>query len=408
MVEASSTVSRLYSCHVMIIALLVHLLLLSNEFVSFANAFVVVLPSQSSNKYPNVFSDRISTSIVSVVETRRHGCCCCFAEKPKWLADAMEEEEEDSRQISLTPGLSGFCLDDKMGFVAIISDKDQFVATTVSLQDRGSDRVVSPEALTMVQLAGGLDLGMAMLPPDALLQLVLSELVDDDDDDDDDQNRDTKNVPLVSLTGVRAVPNEHYKTPIDRTNDVASPNDDNDNDDDDDNKERNEAIQKSLPQVYNAIKGLVGLQQVKEEQVLAALKLHANKEDGTLDRQGFSNLLDQLRRGLTTSISSTDKKVKFVLDVNLVKQDSIQNLSIDTLDTFRALGLSMRHKIPLQVDPECLEYENNRILEEFPAFRPMQELYEDAQIMDGVIPSMFENAKLQQRPRPPPSTTDES
>jgi hypothetical protein len=390
---AASTVSLLLFC-----LLIAESLFTSNALVT---PHAPIIRQAICTKHNNQFS----SNLIAATRWRRTQFGCW--EKPNWLEDAMGDDFNDDEASSgsserpvatLASGLSGFCLDDKLGFVAILSAEDKFLATTVSLRDRGRDRLVSPEALTMVQLAGGMDLGMAVLPPDALMQMVLSEITESDDDEG--AAFDKNSLPLVSLTGVRAMPNEHYGSDREtKANAAPAPNADLMN-----SEARNKAIQQGLPQVSKAIQSLAGLQQVADEQVQAAMNIHAN-EQGTLDRQGFSNLLDQLRRGLATFISSSDKKVKFVLDVNVVRQDSIQNLSIETLDTFRALGLSMRHKIPLHIAPECLEDDKSTILEKFPAFRPLQELYEDAKLMDGVIPSLFENAKLKQQP---PSPSDDS
>eukprot|EP00980_Cylindrotheca_fusiformis_P013617 scaffold3505_cov98-Cylindrotheca_fusiformis.AAC.5 len=319
-------------------------------------------------------------------------------EKPKWLEDAMGGDEQQKEPITevptLTPGLAGFCLDDELGFVAILSSDGKYLATTITLQDRGSDRLVSPEALTMVQLAGGMDLGMAMLPPDALAQMVVSELVDEDDDGG--SPFDKGHLPVVSLNGIRAVPNEDYVTDDTHERETTTPRnaDQTLNSDVLNDKARNQAIQQGLPQVCKAIQKLAGLQKVTGEQVEAAMKVYANQE-GALDREGFSKMLDKLRRGSSNFVSSREKKVKFVLDVTVVRQDLIQDLTIDTLDTFRALGLSMRHKLKIQVHPECLEHDNGTILVQFPKFRTMEELYEDAKRMEDIIPSMF---KQQDRP----------
>lgn len=321
-------------------------------------------------------------------------------EKPQWLSDAMGDQSDDAKSNRVLPpllsGLSGFCLDPDQGFVAIFSAGNKFIAATVSVKDKGSDRLISAEALTMVQLAGGLDLCTAILPPDALWQLVRVEL----SEDGEDEQSDSGEAPFVSLNTISVIPNEDYQS----VNQPSTGSRDGDNDSIETNSKRAQAMEEALPQVFKAVQGLAGTQQATREQVASAMKLHANQE-GNLDRQGFANLLDRLRKDLTTSTKREDCPIKFVLDVSLVQQDSIQSLSIETFDTFQALGLSMRHKIPLQVAPEALlnGKDASTLLEDYPAFRPIQELLEDAQIMDGFIPSMFEKAK-QQQVRPPPSS----
>jgi hypothetical protein len=352
------------------------IILLATHMLSLSLFLATWIPTAS------FFPDRHAT-----MNGRRRHLLSSF-EKPKWLEDAMGSDTSHSSSMPiLINGLSGFCLDSELGFVAILAKDSKFVVTTVSYQDKGSDRLVSPEALTCVQLAGGLDLGTSILPPDILADMVVAEYADDDDDN-------TSKRPLVSLTGVKVARNKDYVEEQSRGS-ATEPN----GSDIESNIERSDSIRKGLPQVFNAVKGLAGLQQVTLEQVEVAMETHAN-ETGNLDRQGFSNILDLLRREMNSSPSDTSK-LEFVLDVNVVREDSIQNISIETFDTFRALGLAMRHKITIQVDSECLEEDANIILEKFPAFRPMQELWEDAKVVEGFIPSTFEEAQRRQQIPPP-------
>ena len=83
--------------------------------------------------------------------------------------------------------------------------------------------------------------------------------------------------------------------------------------------------------------------------------------------------------------------------MNVVRKDKIKQVDIETVDTFRVLGLAMRHKISIQVESECLEMDGEDLLKLYPAFRPVHELLQDAKVMDGFIPSMFEEAKRQQQ-----------
>lgn len=362
-------------------------------------------------------------------------------QKPRWLSDAMEnvgaEETDQARALpKLASGLSGFCLDAELGFVAILtapSDDAEtlgYVPVTVVHKSAGlseagppgtRSRLTSPQALTLVQLAGGLDLGTPVLPPDALWQTIVREGIDGadkngDDDDDLDGSRDS---PLITLLGIEVVPNEEYdadqraRTRSDSSTPVKATEWTKDWMDDD---SRNEVIQQRAPQVSNAVSGLPGLQAVTLEQVQDTMLYCANREGG-LDREGFSHLLDYLRRsvGFATTNSEgvnwkSDSKVMFVLSFNLVEQDSIKTLSVTTSDAFRAIGLSMRHKIQLQVAPECLGEDttssSSSLLERFPDFRSIQELWEDAKVMDGFIPSMFEQSQQQRQNGPPPSQTE--
>ena len=342
-------------------------------------------------------------------------------EKPQWLSDAMGSNDNDddttTTKIIIPPklsiGLSGFCLDPDRGFVAILTsmtddnNKKKYTAVTVVPDAKpagdGSSRITSPQALTLVQLAGGLDLGTPILPPDALWQTIVREGVDNDNDDDEDEDdeedlEEGSPPPLVTLLGMEVVPNEDYDaaSAAEKSSPVPTKAE-GWTEEWMQNDARIKSIQERATQVVGAVKGLPGLQAVTLEQVTDAMMYCANQE-GALDRQGFSHLLDYMRRlvGVSSSSSEADGKVKFVLNINLVQKDSIKTISVTTIDAFRAIGLSMRHKIQLQVAPECLEEDPDTILEKFPAFRSIQELWEDAKILDGFIPSMFEKAKKQQ------------
>jgi hypothetical protein len=91
--------------------------------------------------------------------------------------------------------------------------------------------------------------------------------------------------------------------------------------------------------------------------------------------------------------------------------DAIQTVTIETTNAVHALELSLRYKIPLNVDKLLLSASDGAIISEggdnimqtlmtiipaelirkrFPAFRPMSELIKDPKIMDGFIPSMYQ------------------
>jgi hypothetical protein len=82
-------------------------------------------------------------------------------------------------QLMIRParrGLSGFSTDDELGFVAILTSADRKKSAHVVVSPVDKQQVQSAEALCMVQLSGGMDLGTAVLPPDLLSQLVADEL----------------------------------------------------------------------------------------------------------------------------------------------------------------------------------------------------------------------------------------
>ena len=119
-------------------------------------------------------------------------------EEPTWIEKAMDTTPEDpTTGPSLEPpplttmrhGISGFAVDPGLGFVCVLHHDNEndgvdgphrFVHTVISPLDRTT--VQSAEALCLVQLAGGLDLGAVVFPPDTLARLIKRELDDDDGD----------------------------------------------------------------------------------------------------------------------------------------------------------------------------------------------------------------------------------
>jgi hypothetical protein len=317
--------------------------------------------------------------------------CIRVNEKPNWLDDAMDGfhlKQDDnegvrlSKVLPLSTGIAGFTIDSELGFCAILAKNDKFVPVVVSPTDK--DRLVSAEALTMVQLAGGLDLGTAILPPDSLAQLVVDEL------DDDDESTVQTLRPLISLSQVTVIPNidgnandVNERSMAQATAAVTSP-------------ERDAAIQEALPNVWAAVKGLAGLEQVTSDLVAMSMQRFANVQ-GQVDRQAFSSILDDLRSQQSPKAQST---VQFVLLVNVIRGDSITQVPVLTTDAVQAFGLAMRYKIAVEIDDEVLLWQQNEIndansiLERFPAFRPTLELQEDAKIMNGFVPGMFGRAQI--------------
>jgi len=285
------------------------------------------------------------------------------------------------------------------------------VPVVVSTSDK--DRLTSPEAMTLVQLAGGLDLGTAVLPPDAMMQLVANELEDSDGGTDDavassvaGDLKASLRQSRISLSKVQAIRNSQLSQEESSTTGHNTPA----------NLEptgtRNPAVQESfVDKVHASIKGLPGLQDATREQVEDAIHFHAD-ERGNLDRSAFSNLLQTVRSAISP-VAGKSSKVVFVLSCNIISGDSIQEMKIETPSAVTAIGLALRNKVGIDVSPELVDRTSvevaseliegaaaaagaaatalpaSQILDKFPAFRPLSELREDAKIMDGFIPSMF-------------------
>jgi hypothetical protein len=308
-----------------------------------------------------------------------------------WIKDAMgntDEEVEDANSPerqnlipTLSSGIAGFSVDPQLGFCAVLASDsgNRFTYTVVSPIDKA--RVSSPEALTLVQLAGGLDLGTAVLPPDALARLTAEER--------DGSTSTIQDLRLrISLLGVDCLPNmdaprssTKHQSSYNKTDVPHSP-------------ERDQAIQFNAPKVLAPVKNLPGLTDATLDDVVEGMQIHADVSGEILTSLSFSELLQTLR---TKNTFMAPSKVKFELQVSVISGDGITEERIPAT-TFEALGLSLRYKVPLVVSEECLAgkdgYDASQILKRFSAFRPIRELYEDAKVMDGFIPSMYSKTTL--------------
>jgi hypothetical protein len=289
-----------------------------------------------------------------------------------WLKLAMDSpvspEPDGLVRLSAAPGISGFAVDRELGFVVILTgSRERATYTVVSNKDK--QQVRSAEALCLVQLAGGLDLGTPILPPDVLAKLVAEQI--------DGNVHELR--PQVKLLQVDVVANEKDATERER---IGLPR----NSGIQSTPERDANIQSQSPKVFNAVRKLPGLMDCSVEDVVGALKVHAD-DSGQLDQQAFNAFLDTLR----SIVNETEPSiVKFLLVVEVNGNEMI----IPAPSTVVAIGLALRYKVDVVVSEECQVegFDVVEIASRFPAFRPIAELYEDAKIMDGFIPSMFKQA----------------
>jgi len=300
-----------------------------------------------------------------------------------WLRKAMDSSEvlepDGLVLVDSKPGISGFAVDPGRGFVAVMVGGDRAIYTVVSPRDKTDVR--SAEALTLVQLSGGLDLGTPILPPDILARLVADEM----------ETADVREMrPKVKLLRVDVVPSPYYgsfaeEDTKDTSSVTATPQS---------TPERDANIESQAAKVLEAVNKLPGLNgEASLEQVEVGLRLHAD-ESGQLDRDGFMALLDTLRNEINVMEPS---KVKFKLLVSVNDDDggNERELEIAAPSAVVAIGLALRYKVEVVVSEEC-QVEGFDVMEipsRFPNFRPIQQLYEDAKIMDGFIPSMFSRHK---------------
>jgi len=350
----------------------------------------------------------------------------CCKEKPSWLDDAMEgsgsipSEEYDvesyKNRINLRPGIAGFSVDSDLGFLCVLVAESRSEGKGKDQKDDGQDNnnndhqywmpvVISPldtdrpksaEALTCVQLAGGLDLGTAVLPPDSLAKLVVEHNAEDEQDDSktagtgsaEDNDNEPRPPTRLSLTKITVVPNPDASDDVninieEETQEIVPTT-----------PEREQAILDALPKAEKAFKTLPGLQETTTDSVLEAMQRFADSK-GAVDRNAFSSILDSLRLSMTPSILLTPPL--FRLNVSVIDGNGISQVTVDTTNPMIALGLAMRYKVTVDVKETDQHKEGgngvDELLERFPAFRPIQELNEDSEIIDGFIPSMFEKAK---------------
>ena len=321
--------------------------------------------------------------------------------------------DNDKDERSLEPGLAGFAIDPELGFVAIvaadahdaddgdsINDADsstiggdqqeglQWFYSVVSPQDK--TQLMTAESLTLVQLAGDIDVGAAVLPPEALIRIVREEVLDEEDED---ENVDESEIVKATLAYAEAVPRVMTGTKsMDSTvaedrNVVSSP-------------EREARISQDSPKLFSTIRKLPGLAEATEQSVKDAMLMHGS-EDGSIDRAAFTQILDTLRRNANAGARQDLAGVDFALTVQIQRENGKQGLvRVRAPSTFHALGLAMRYKASIVISQFCLD-ENasgassfggcgrHELLSRFPAFRPMSELKKDAEAVDGFIANMF-------------------
>lgn len=323
-----------------------------------------------------------------------------------WIKNAMGDdgattESEEKSQAATAPllksldeGLAGFAVDPELGFVAIVAsssnsgdEPQRWTYSVVSPKD--TDELSSAEALTLVQLAGGIDVGAAVLPPDVLLRIVRDEVDDDDDGYDNDDPSDTS----VRLLKCEAVPPSESQSSsgggsktIEVTTIESSP-------------EREAKIASDAPRLRDVILKLPGLGEATEESVQNAMLVRA-ASDGSIGREEFENILGDLRLGTRGRVGGDLAGAEFALSVGVSDRKGEKEprvVEIRAPSTFQAVGLSMRYERTIEIregDNKFGGVGTKELLERFPAFRPMVEFRHDVEDVDGMLPGMFfkENA----------------
>mmetsp|Transcript_12359 Transcript_12359/g.25527 ORF Transcript_12359/g.25527 Transcript_12359/m.25527 type:complete len:369 (-) Transcript_12359:1211-2317(-) len=358
---------------------------------AFNNASIFVLVSSLWMNSARGFT----TSPVATTTSTSNPCTSItrLDEKPGWLDDAMEgipsgefDAESYRKGIDLKSGIAGFSTHPELGFVCILATKNEsadeqhWIPAVISPVDK--DRPKSAEALTCVQLAGGLDLGTAILPPGCLTKLVKDHTSEEEDSDE------ISSTARLSLKKVTALPNPEANDATinieEETQEIVATT-----------PERDEAILEAVPKVEKAIKTLPGLKESTTEDVTKAVCRFADS-NGKVDRTAFSSILDALREA--NSPSTNLASPVFRMDVSVIDEGGISQASIETSNAMVAIGLSMRYKVTVDIEEIDQHSQGgtgkDAVFERFPVFRPIQELNEDSKVIDGFIPSMFGKSKL--------------
>lgn len=307
--------------------------------------------------------------------TRGEGDTAKTATDLSWLRQAMDIpsplEPDGVVFVESKKGIAGFAVDPQRGFVVVLVGKnDRATYAVVSPKDK--KQVRSAEALCLVQLAGGLDLGTPVLPPETLAKLVAQKVMEMDDAATVRELRQQVTLRRVDVVPYQGRDNE--KKEFEEAEASKGPPS---------TPERNAAIQEQVGKLTAAVKKLPQLEECTNEQVLAALQIHAD-DKGAVDRQRFTALLDCLRRQIN---AVETPKVQFRLLVNVKGEE----LTITAPSTVIGVGLALRYKVHVVVAEECEidGFDAVEIASRFPAFRPLKQLEQDARIMDRFIPSMM-------------------
>ena len=198
-----------------------------------------------------------------------------------------------------------------------------YIPVVVSCQD--TDVVRSPEALTLLQLIQGIDMGTPLLPPDAL-QKAYGE------------------AGSVALTEVRVYPPENAggwgrgaarggdaDLTSGRALDISS---------DEQMAQREEAIRDRAPDLVKALQTLNV--EIDVDRAVDLLRTYAS-EDGSLDRAGFSDALAAAR--VPVNLKPPDQSPTFSLVA--VTGESVGKEA--NVSAFVGLSLHLRHRVPIVV-----------------------------------------------------------
>jgi len=287
-----------------------------------------------------------------------------------------------------------------------------------------------------VQLVGGLDLGLAILPPDKLMNIFF----DGDDDNTDDNiggsslSSSSSSSPSSSSPrmGLRLERLEIIPPSLVASTTDPSTTGDNSNGNpgvgldstvkneasDSESKIRDDNILLNAPAVFSAVQSmpdhaLSALSGVDLDDIISAMGTHANGDGKLTNPKSFRDLLDTLRdderRGGRNN-SKVRSSFRLTASVPIDGDDEWRDtITVEIKDAFVAIAISIRYGVTVEASTGFLdgvttvtikeEGRENEYLDAsnldlfFPAFRPLKQLYEDAKVMDGFVPGMFLRAK---------------
>ena len=297
-------------------------------------------------------------------------------------------QQQQMSSLRLLPGLAGFAATDD-GFVGILSSQqnqqqecNNIVPLMITIND-STERVSSPEALCLLQLAAGLDLGTAIFPPNALTQIILDDFMADDDDDEDSTVMSEGDYKICGTIHMQLIDasNNYDNDCSTSLNDstTKSPDETVITEQQQDTPERQEAIQQNANKMLPVLKNLPGCTDVTYEQICEGLHMVADSQGTISTRQNFSELLNYLRRGGNIT-QQQQQLVQCQIPIQMLSDDTIRHITLPS--PFLALALSMRYKYPIQLHEDLLQQmglHDSDLMKQYPTFRSIQDIRQESQ-----------------------------
>ena len=252
--------------------------------------------------------------------------------------------------------LAGLSVSPEYGFVMVLASQGkQQRMCPIAISKRDTERVVSAEGHTILQLIAGIDAATAVLPPDALQRAFQDDSVRLTDVVI--QRRRTLNKPELKL---RRVEEEEDRDP-DQC-DLAS-------------------AARRAPDLVKAV-GSLGLPLFESDAIKLLQKYSIQ---GELTREAFSDVVKDLKD--ETCVTDT------VIETRLYAEDG---RNVETT-AFTAFALAFRYAVPLTVDPILYElsdlaFDAPDATDRFPLFQNIRDLQDQGRRLEQHSRSLFAQA----------------